>query len=133
MPIFQKALITFALDHLIATGVERFVINTHHLAGQFETFFSKGVIADTRSNWCIDPDLLETGGGIKNAEALLGHHPFIVYSGDILTDIDVARLVEEHVQRGNDVTMALRETDFAAGVVFAQGRVFDIARGSAAG
>jgi mannose-1-phosphate guanylyltransferase len=39
IPIFQKPLITFALDHLINVGVERFVINTHKLAELFENFF----------------------------------------------------------------------------------------------
>ncbi len=32
IPIYQKPLITFALDHLVDLGVESFVINTHHLA-----------------------------------------------------------------------------------------------------
>jgi mannose-1-phosphate guanylyltransferase len=133
MPVFQKPLITFALDHLIAAGVERFVINTHHLAGQLETFFRAGAYRAHSIQLVHEPDLLETGGGIKNAETLLGHAPFIVYSGDILTDIDIEKLVDEHERRGNDVTMALRKTNFAAGVLFAEGRVRDITRGGAAG
>lgn len=133
MPIFQKPLITFALDHLIAAGVERFVINTHHLTGQIEAFFSAGAYRGHSVQLVHEPDLLETGGGIKNAQPLLGQDPFIVYSGDILTDIDIEKLVNEHVRRGNDVTMALRKTGFAAGVVLANGRVLDITRGSPAG
>jgi mannose-1-phosphate guanylyltransferase len=35
IPIFQKPLITFALDHLIGAGVERFIINTHRLPESF--------------------------------------------------------------------------------------------------
>lgn len=131
MPIFQKPLITFALDHLIAAGVKRFVVNTHHLAGQFDEFFSAGTYRGHPLQLVHEPDLLETGGGIKNAEALLGQQPFIVYSGDILTDMNVESLIEEHVRRGNDVTMALRKTPFAAGIVFAEGRVLDITRGGA--
>ncbi|MFM8717326.1 MAG: sugar phosphate nucleotidyltransferase, partial [Spartobacteria bacterium] len=30
VPIFNKPLITFAFDHLIASGIRRFVVNTHH-------------------------------------------------------------------------------------------------------
>jgi NDP-sugar pyrophosphorylase family protein len=37
IPIYGKPLITFALDHLCAVGVESFVINTHHLADQLES------------------------------------------------------------------------------------------------
>ena len=37
VPIFQKPLLTFALDHLRSVGIEPFVINTHRLAAQSET------------------------------------------------------------------------------------------------
>ena len=90
IPIFGKPLITFALDHLCAVGVESFVINTHHLAGQIRASL-RGTIAMAAAGVKLvhEPDLLETGGGIKNAEPWIGKEPFIVYSGDILTDIDL--------------------------------------------
>src|SRR2546430_1440738 len=39
IPIFQKPLISFALDHLIDIGVESFIINTHKLPDSFQRFF----------------------------------------------------------------------------------------------
>jgi NDP-sugar pyrophosphorylase family protein len=134
LPVFHKPLITFALDHLIAIGVRNFVINTHHLAEEFKPVFggsgSSYAAADVRL--VHEPVLLETGGGIKNAQPFLASEPFIVYSGDILTDIDIGQLVEEHARGGNDVTLALRRTGFPAGVVLKEGRVIDITRGSTA-
>jgi mannose-1-phosphate guanylyltransferase len=127
IPIFGKPLITFALDHLCAAGVESFVINTHHLAGQFDDLFVDEVYAGRSVKLVHEPELLETGGGIKNAEAWIGEEPFIVYSGDILTDLDVESLIEEHFRRGNDVTLALRNTGLAAGLTLsAHGRVTHI-------
>ena len=41
VPIFQKPLITFALDHLIASGIWRFVVNTHRLPHLFERQFAE--------------------------------------------------------------------------------------------
>lgn len=130
LPIFQKPLITFALDHLIALGIRRFVINTHHLAAHFQTLFAEGSYRDRPVQLVHEPDLLETGGGIKNAEPWLKGAPFIVYSGDLLTDLNVERLIDEHVRRGNDVTLALRRTGLAAGVVLKDGRIMEITRGS---
>jgi NDP-sugar pyrophosphorylase family protein len=72
-------------------------------------------------------DLLETGGGIKNAERYLGSDPFLTYSGDILTDIDLQPLIDEHFRCGNDVTLALRETGLASDVALRGQRVVDIA------
>src|ERR1051325_460523 len=82
IPIFHKPLITFALDHLIAAGVASFVINTHRLADQFSDLFAKGKYAGHSVTLVHEPELLETGGGIKNAEDLLRDGPFLSYSGD---------------------------------------------------
>lgn len=128
MPVFQKPLITFALDHLCGIGVESFVINTHHLAGQFESLFAGAAYAGHPVKLVHEPEILETGGGIKNAQPFLGNQPFIVYSGDILADFDLRPLIEEHLRRGNDVTLALRETTLAAGVILQNGRIVNITK-----
>lgn len=128
IPIYGKPLITFALDHLAALGVENFVINTHHLAPAFDKEFASGVYGGRPVRLVFEPDILETGGGIKNAEPFLGDAPFIVYSGDILTDIDLEALVKHHMESGNDVTLALRKTGLASHIAFdpATHRVIDI-------
>jgi mannose-1-phosphate guanylyltransferase len=128
LPIFGKRLITFALDHLIASGVERFVINTHHLSEQFAEFFSDGSYRSKKVVLIHEPDLLETGGGIFNAASFFRHEPFLVYSGDILTDIDVGALVDFHFRSGSQVTLALRHTGLATDLSFdpTTNRVVDI-------
>jgi len=127
IPIFQKPLISFALDHLIDIGVESFIINTHKLPDSFQRFFSEKNDYEGYSIKLVnEPVLLETGGGIKNVEADLGVKPFITYSGDILTDVDLQALIDEHFRCGNDVTLALRNTGLAAAVAFRNSRVVDI-------
>ncbi|MEO5753146.1 MAG: sugar phosphate nucleotidyltransferase [Chthoniobacterales bacterium] len=126
VPIFQKPLITFALDHLAAAGVTSFVINTHHLPQHFENLFAEGHYGQLPVRLVHEPILLETGGGIKNAQPLLGDEPFLVYSGDVLTDLSLAPLIDEHLRCGNDVTLALRDTGVAANLAFRDGRVIDI-------
>ena len=126
IPIFQKPLITFALDHLIAVGVNRFVINTHRHPELFQSFFATGEYAGFPTSLVHEPDLLETGGGIKNAESHFGSEPFLTYSGDILTDVDLQPLIDEHFRRRNDVTLALRHTGLAAAVALRDQQVVDI-------
>ena len=127
IPIFQKPLITFALDHLINIGVKRFIVNTHKRAELFENFFRDNEYEGHSVTLVHEPDLLETGGGIKNAERYLGSDPFLTYSGDIFTDISLRPLIDEHFRRGNDVTLALRETGLASEVALRDHRVVDIA------
>jgi mannose-1-phosphate guanylyltransferase len=127
IPIFQKLLITFALDHLISDGVNRFVINTHRRPELFRSFFNRGDYAGAPVTLVHEPELLETGGGIKNAERFLGSDPFVTYSGDILTDVNLQPLIAEHFRRGNDVTLALRDTGLASDIALRGHRVVDIA------
>ncbi len=126
VPIFGKPLITFALDHLAAVGVQSFVVNTHHLSGHFEGFFAERSYRQLPVRLVHEPVLLETGGGIKNAQPWLGSKPFLVCGGDVLTDMPIEPLIEEHFRSGNDVTLGLRETGLAADIALADGRVLDI-------
>jgi len=127
IPIFQKPLITFALDHLIAAGVQSFVINTHRLPNLFHEFFSGNGYHGHSVTLAHEPDLLETGGGIKNVERILRKEPFMVYSGDILTDVALEPLITEHFRANNDVTLGLRRnTGLGAGVVMRDGRIVEI-------
>jgi mannose-1-phosphate guanylyltransferase len=127
IPIFQKPLITFALDHLIDVGIKSFIINTHKRHDLFESFFGDKEYDGHSITLVNEPDLLETGGGIKNAESFLGGNSFLTYSGDILTDVKLQPLIDEHFRRGNDVTLALRETGLASDVAVRDHRVVDIA------
>jgi mannose-1-phosphate guanylyltransferase len=126
VPIFQKPLVTFALDHLIAVGIQRFVVNTHRLPHLFQQQFAEKRYRHCPLELVNEPELLETGGGIKNAEPLLHHGDFLTYSGDILTDLPLDLLIKEHFRAGNDVTLALRETGFTPSIAVENGRIVDI-------
>jgi len=126
VPIFQKPLITFALDHLIDIGIEKFLINTHRLPEKFAEAFPENRYAGIDLTLVNEPVLLETGGGIKNIEGELGDQPFITYSGDVLTDVPLEPLIEEHFKSGNDVTLALRCTELGSAIAFRGNRVVDI-------
>ena len=126
IPVFQKPLITFVLDHLIAAGVQAFVVNTHHRPETFREFFSGGSYRGHPVELVHEPKILGTGGGIKNVERFFKEELFISYSGDILTDIDLQSLIDEHHRAGNDVTLALRETHLGKDVAVEANRVVDI-------
>ena len=126
VPIFQKPLITFALDHLIDAGINSFVINTHRLPETFAHTFPDNRYRDKELALVNEPVLLETGGGIKNVESRLRAEPFITYSGDVLTDLDLRPLIDEHFRHGNDVTLALRKTNLSSEIALRENRVVDI-------
>ena len=76
-----KALIDYGLDRLAEAGVERAVVNVHHLADALEQHLASRrqpriVISDERER------LLGTGGGIARALPQLGDAPFFLINSD---------------------------------------------------
>jgi MurNAc alpha-1-phosphate uridylyltransferase len=78
-----KPLIDHALDRLAEAGVERAVVNVHHLADQIE----RHVRARKRPQIVVSDErdaLLDTGGGIARALPLIGEAPFLLLNSDTL-------------------------------------------------
>ena len=96
IPVFHRPLIQYALDHCLAAGIREFAINTHHLPEKWPEYFPDGTYRGAPVTFFHEPELLETGGGIKNIASWIGDDPVLVYNGDILTDLDLPRLLETH-------------------------------------
>jgi mannose-1-phosphate guanylyltransferase len=129
IPVANRPLITYAFDHLRSAGVTRFVVNTHWRAEAYGEAFPQpvyeGLRIEFRHEW---PEVLETAGGIKNVEDLLGNRPFWVYNGDILSTLPLAPAIEAHTKSGNEVTLVLRSKDGPLQISFDDktGRIVDI-------
>jgi mannose-1-phosphate guanylyltransferase len=129
IPVFHRPLIEHAFDHLRGVGVREFVVNTHHLPEAYAEAFPDGGYDGLPIRFRHEsPERLETAGGIANVRDLLGDAPFLVYNGDILTDLPLERLLSVHRAAGNLVTLALRSTGPALHVALdhASGRIVDI-------
>ena len=130
IPFYHRPLICAAFDHAIAAGARELVVNTHHLPQAYAEAFPDAQHAGVPLHFRHEsPDRLETAGGIANVRDLLdGPEPFLVYNGDILTDLPLAPLIAHHHATGNLVTLALRSTGPALHIALdpATGRLLDI-------
>ncbi len=130
IPFYHRPLICAAFDHAIAAGARELVVNTHHLPHTYSEAFPHGTHDGVPLHFRHEsPDRLETAGGIANVRDLLdGADPFLVYNGDILTDLPLAPLIAHHHATGNLVTLALRSSGPALHIALdpARGRLLDI-------
>ena len=78
-----RSMLDHALDRLATAGIGEAVVNAHHLAEQIEAHLQARQGAP-RTRLSLETELLETGGGVKKALAMLGSHPFFVINADIL-------------------------------------------------
>ncbi|MBE6400538.1 MAG: hypothetical protein E7037_00685 [Verrucomicrobia bacterium] len=119
LPLGGKPMICRAMDALIALGIKRFIINTHHAAEVYAEKFPGGNYRGVPVELVHEPVLLETGGGLKNIESRLSPDDknLLVYNGDILADLDLKKLVAEHLRSRALATLLLR-TDERGNVNF---------------
>ncbi len=128
LPVGGRPLITYAMDHCLAAGIERFIVNTHHCPAAYDRAFPER----SWRGWPIlfrhEPLLLDTAGGLKNIEDLLDEEePLLVYNGDIVSDLPLKRLFEAHAAGEREITLALRSRGPVTNVaVDAVGRICDL-------
>ncbi len=91
-----RMLIEWQIAALVAAGIRELVINTAHQARLIEDTLGNGERYGARISYSREgeraEDALETLGGIVHALPLLGHRPFAVVSGDIVTCFDYGSL-----------------------------------------
>ncbi len=81
-----RTLIWRALDKLRAAGIEHAVVNTHYMADVLEAHLNDYAkrYPDITIHISHEDDILDTGGGVKNALSHFGDDPFFVIAGDAL-------------------------------------------------
>jgi NDP-sugar pyrophosphorylase family protein len=107
---------------LIDEGVERLVINVHHLGEQVEAFVRARDGFGVETFVVQEPGEapLETGGGLANAAPhFLRDRPILVHNSDILTDIPLADLYRVHLEDGDRLaTLAVMERETSRHLLF---------------
>jgi len=113
-----KSLIDYSLDRLADAGVERVVVNVHHLADALERHLASRkrphiVISDERA------ELLGTGGGIAKALPQLGDGPFFLVNSDTVwldgVKPNFARLADAFDPAAMDALLLLAPTTESIG------------------
>ena len=108
VPVYHRPLISYAFDHLKSVeDIDGFIVNTHHYPEAYTAAFPNKTYGGLPIEFRHEPVLLETAGGIANIADLLGNEPFLVYNGDILSDIPLEPLLVQHRESKNEVTLLL--------------------------
>ncbi len=128
IPVFDRPLISWAFDHLRTCGVHQLAVNTHHLSEVYQHEFAAGY-PGLNLHFRHEPVLMETGGGIWNLQDFFGDERFLLYNGDILTDLPLEHALQLHDEQENDVTLVLRRHGGPRKVLWQPetGRIVDIA------
>ncbi len=106
-----KSLLQRNVEYLQQFGIKEVIVNVHHFADQ--------IISAIKENngWGSDITIsdetdavLETGGGLKNAEWYLSQEEaFVLMNVDILTDLNLSAMIQQHTNSDAIATLAVTE------------------------
>lgn len=109
VPIGNRPIIDRVIEYLHGQGIRKIVVNAHHHHKQVVEHLDEGRPFGIDIEVRVEPEILGTGGGIRNTEDFWDTNPFVVINGDILTDVGLNKAFEEHRRHRNLVTLVLHD------------------------
>jgi len=106
VPIVGKPVMEHILNLLKRHGITEVVVTVQYLASNIEDYFGNGSQFGMRITYSREDVPLGTAGSVKNAEDQLTE-PFIVISGDALTDYNLTDIIKFHEEKQSMATLLL--------------------------
>ena len=134
MPVANKPILGRNIEYLISHGIAEIIVNAHHHHQQIVDYLKEKSSFGLNIEVKVEPEILGTGGGIKDTEDFWDKEPFLVINSDILTDINLAAVYQVHQTSGALVTLVLHDCEpFNQVQVDDQWNITDIAKGNMPG
>lgn len=112
LPIVGRPMIERVLHYLRGHGVDEAVLSLGYLPAAFREAYPDGTAAGIRLNYAVEPEPYDTAGAVRFAADKAGvNETFVVLNGDVLTDMDLTRLVAFHRSRGAEATIGLHPVE----------------------
>ena len=104
-----RSLLQRNIEYLASFGITDVIVNVHHFPDQITDAIKKDNGFGSRITISDEKDeVLETGGGLMKAEKFLADSdPFVLMNVDILTDLDIGKMIEQHISTKALVTLAV--------------------------
>jgi len=121
-------LLEITLSRLRAFGIREVIVNTHHFADAIAEYLKKNTNFGMRIQLSHEEELLDTGGGLKKAAWFFledsGHaagqaeEPFLLHNVDVISTIDLERMVQFHHENQALATLAVQSRETSRYLLF---------------
>src|SRR6201992_865328 len=106
-PMANRPIMEHVLRLLKRHGFDETIVTVQFLAALVRNYFGDGEEFGMSLQYATEEMPLGTAGSVRNAEDALRDEPFLVISGDALTDLDLTAMVNFHKEKGALVTVGL--------------------------
>jgi mannose-1-phosphate guanylyltransferase len=112
LPLVGVPMIECVMEMLVRHGVTDAVLSLGYLPDRFMEAYPTNVIGGVRVTYAVEPEPLDTSGAIRFAALFAKFdETFLVVNGDVLTDLDITKLLAFHRAKGAEATIALHPVE----------------------
>src|SRR5258708_21041618 len=120
-----RTLLEITLARLRTSGISEVIVNVHHFVDMVVAYLKAHDNFGMRIEVSREDVLLDTGGGLKKAgwfflEDSKRAEPFLLHNVDVISTIDVERMVQFHSQNQLLATLAVQERETSRYLLFAE-------------
>jgi mannose-1-phosphate guanylyltransferase / phosphomannomutase len=108
MPVANRPVLAHILDWLRSHGFSEVLMTLHYRADDIQRAFGSGRSLGLKITYRVEDTPLGTAGAVKAAEDWIANEPFLIASGDALTDVDLSGLRRRHEEAGAWLTLGLK-------------------------
>jgi NDP-sugar pyrophosphorylase family protein len=119
-----RTLLEITLSRLRSFGIHDVIINAHHFAEMIHDYLKANENFGMHIEVSHEAVLLDTGGGLKKASHFFRgdfstfEEPFILHNVDVISTIDLRRMMESHAQTHALATLAVQERETSRYLLF---------------
>jgi mannose-1-phosphate guanylyltransferase len=103
VPVLDRPVMEHILDLIDRYEFDGVIANLHYFPETIREHFGE------RISYRFEQELLGTAGGVRACAEFFGDEPFLVISGDALTDIDLGAFVARHREAGGIASLAVKQ------------------------
>src|SRR5258707_1224958 len=108
VPVANRPVMAHILEWLRGHGFTDVLVTLHYMAEDIRSAFGHGRSLGLKISYSVEDKPLGTAGSVKFAEEWIANDPFLIASGDALTDLDLNALMERHRETGAWLTLGLK-------------------------
>jgi len=123
LKVADKPILEILINNFIKAGFINFYISTHYLPHMISDYFGDGSNWNVNIQYVHEKEPLGTGGALGLLPNNMPDLPLILVNGDIVTDVDFARVIHFHNKNNAEATICVRDYEYQVpyGVINGEG------------
>lgn len=110
LSLANKPFLEYLIELLKKHSVKEIILSSYYLVDSIKAHFGEGSKFDVSISYVVEDFPLGTGGAIKNVEKFIDN-TFVVFNGDVLTDLNIGDLISYHFKNKAKATIALTSVE----------------------